>query len=233
MNLVNALGGALASAALATLVALPAQNAPTAKAAKPAAGAPAKQDAKQDAKAKDRVGPDGKPVEVDPEAVVAARYTKAMTPNEQHQWLAGLTGKWKTTSKHMIQPGAPVSESAGTSEFKMLMDGRFLVESHDAGGSAGPFKGMGVTGFNTVTGKFERVWFDTTSTAMMKSEGEFDAANDAVRWTDSWTDPTTGVVRQLTSVLKKVDARQFTFQQIDSHRGAEFKTLQVFYKKDG
>ena len=48
------------------------------------------------------------------------------TPGAPHKILAGLTGKWKYTSKMwQTAEGAP-EESIGTSSMKMIMGGRFL-----------------------------------------------------------------------------------------------------------
>ena len=132
-----------------------------------------------------------------PGAAITKRYQDAMTPGEPHAWLAKLEGKWKTSARLLTEPDGPAVEMTGTSEFKMLMDGRFLVESHDAGGSAGPFRGMGMLGFNNITGKYERVWFDSNSTAMLRSEGEYVAEGNSIRWTDQRSDPRTGRVRDL------------------------------------
>lgn len=218
---------ALVPAALALLVALPAQEAPAAKGGgKPAPKAPAKAAAPAKPAAQDEQA-----APAAPDQALAARYARAMAPNERHAWLARLEGKWKTASRYTVRPGAPAVESVGTSEFKMLMDGRFLVENHDAAGGAGPFRGMGIMGFNVVTGAFERVWVDSNSTAMTVSQGEFDAQGDSVRWTDTWTDPATNARRELTSVLKWLDDRQLTFQQLDVVHGKDFKRLVVTYKK--
>ncbi len=254
-------GTALAGAALLAAVASPAQdsaagkpaagkpkpgqvkaqpNAQTAPATKPAAKPPAKTPAKPPAKpaAKPEAEPAAEPsaedkpgVSTDQDDIVAKRFAKASTPAEQHEWLAGFAGKWKMVSRYMIMPDTPAVESTGTSEFKMLMDGRFLVESQDANGGAGPFKGMGVVGFNTLTGKAERVWFDTTSTGMVKSEGDLLADRNEIRWVDTWIDPLANEVRSVTSILRKVSDTEFTFQQTNEYHGQTFKSLVISYRK--
>lgn len=216
---------------IAALAVLPSQQAPAPKAPPKPAGQEQPKPAAPAQPAPEAAAQDGRPADFTPDKALAARYARAMATDEHHAWLAGLEGKWKTSSRYTVRAGAPAVESAGSSEFKMLMDGRFLVENHDAAGSAGPFRGMGITGYDTVTGKFERIWVDTSSTAMMVSQGEFDAQANQVKWVDTWSDPATAARRQLTSVLKKVDDKQFTFQQMDSSNGAEFKRLVVLYKR--
>jgi len=194
---------------------------------------PAKPAAKPADKPADAAAADDKAAgTADIDSIMATRFTKAATPTANHTWLATFVGKWKMVSSYTIMPDKPAVESTGTSEFKMLMDGRFLVESREANGGAGPFKGMGVIGFNSVTGKAERVWFDSTSTAMVKSEGELNAERNEIRWTDTWTDPLQNGVHTTTSVLKKVSDTEFTFQQLNDFHGTTFKSLLVQYRKD-
>lgn len=239
------IGTALAGTVLLAAVAWPAQDAAGAKpgAAKPAQGA--KQQAKPQTKpaAKPQPAPATEPAE-DPaaapaaegkpgneDAMMATRFAKAAKLTAQHEWLATFVGKWKLVSTYTIMPSKPKVESTGSSEFKMLMDGRFLVESRDANGGAGPFKGMGVIGFNSITGKAERVWFDTSSTAMVKSEGELNVEHNEIRWVDTWTDPLKVGVTTTTSVLTKQSDSEFTFQQINEFHGQTFMTLVVKYRK--
>ncbi len=250
------LGSALASCALLALVALPVQDANSGKPKAPAAAKPpgqttptAKQDAKPGAKpgakpaakpvAKPAVEPAAAPAAQDaaaadraPGAAITKRYEEAMTPGEQHAWLAKLAGKWKTSAKLLTEPDAPAVEMVGSSEFKMLMDGRFLIESHDAGGSLGAFRGMGIMGFNNVTSKYERVWFDTTSTAMVKSEGEFVEAGNNIRWTDQRSDPRSNRVREVQSKLTIDSDDAFTFLMIDNLNGKMFTAVEVHYRRE-
>lgn len=259
MKLAHLLGSLLAPAALAALASLPAQDAGAAKPKAPPAGKPAaqagkgaaqagKQDAKPGAKpgAKPPAKPGAKPAAEPaaqpagqeapagntPGAAITKRYQDAMTPGEPHAWLAKLEGKWKTSARLLTEPDGPAVEMTGTSEFKMLMDGRFLVESHDAGGSAGPFRGMGMLGFNNITGKYERVWFDSNSTAMLRSEGEYVAEGNSIRWTDQRSDPRTGRVIETTSKLTVESDTAMTLLTMESLNRETFKALEVHYRKE-
>ncbi|MBM3986312.1 MAG: DUF1579 domain-containing protein [Planctomycetes bacterium] len=252
MKLANLLCGLLAPAALAVLASLPSQDAGAAKPKAPAGGKPGGQPAaaaKQDAKpgAKPAAKPGAKPAAQPAAAVPAAqddaasrtpgaaltkRYQDAMTQGEAHAWLAKLEGKWKTSGKLLTEANAPAVEMTGTSEFKMLMDGRFLVESHEAGGSAGPFRGMGMIGFNNITQKYERVWFDTTSTAMLKSEGEYVAEGNNLRWVDQRSDPRTSRLIETTSKLTVESDGAMTLLTMENHGSGPFKALEVHYRRE-
>ncbi|HEX5008924.1 MAG TPA: DUF1579 family protein, partial [Planctomycetota bacterium] len=154
---------------------------------------------------------DGHPTRADADAAFAARYAKAAAVGDEQKWLAGFVGKWKTVTRQTLKPGTPPIESAGSSEFKMFMDGRFLVESNNSAGGVGNCSGMGVIGFNNLTGKYERVWFDSHSTAMVKSEGSFTKGRDEIRWVDQFTDPGLGKVIATTSSLRRLSDKEMAF----------------------
>ena len=232
-------GAAVAAAGLVALVALPLQNAAGQQNAQNKAKPPAQQqqapkaDPKKGEEKPANAKADGKEeMPHDADAAITARYTKAAAVGEEHKWLAGLVGKWKTSSKQSIKPNSTAIEATGTSDFKLFMDGRFLIENNQAGGAQGNSQGMGIIGFNTVTGKYERIWFDSKSTAMLKSEGEYVKDLDAIKWTDQWCDPVTGQVNTTTSSLRRLDEKRMVFtQSITLPNKQEFNAVVVQYQK--
>jgi hypothetical protein len=248
----STLGSTLASFTLMSLLAVPLQNAggappqnapkPKPPAAKPGdqAAKPAPQQAAPEqpapqapAAGADAKGADaaGKP-SAGSDTALANRYIRAAEIGDEHKWLAGLQGKWKTLTTQRITPTATAMESTGTSEFQVFMDGRFLLENNKSGGGAGVSQGMGIIGFNNLTRKFERVWFDTHSTAMVKSEGDYDKDHDEIRWTDQWCDPGTGQVVTTQSTLRRTSDKELLFTQIETlPNKSAFTMLRVQYKK--
>ena len=63
--------------------------------------------------------------QMDPQAMMEV-WKKMATPGEPHKLFAGLAGSWTTTTKEWMEPGKPPTESTGTAQMKMLLDGRFL-----------------------------------------------------------------------------------------------------------
>src|SRR5262249_57547177 len=53
-------------------------------------------------------------------------WKKLATPGEPHKMFTSLAGSWTTTTKEWMEPGKPPTDSTGTAEMKMLLDGRFL-----------------------------------------------------------------------------------------------------------
>ena len=64
---------------------------------------------------------------MDPQAMMEV-YTKLAAPGEQHKQLASLAGSWTTKTKEWMEPNKSPTESTGSAEMKMLLDGRFLQQ---------------------------------------------------------------------------------------------------------
>src|SRR6266852_9004741 len=65
--------------------------------------------------------------QMDPQAIMEV-YKKLATPGEPHKLFASLAGSWETKTKEWMEPGKPPTESTGSAEMKMLLDGRFLYQ---------------------------------------------------------------------------------------------------------
>jgi hypothetical protein len=82
--------------------------------------------------------------QMDPQAMMEV-YQKLATPGEPHKQLASLAGSWTTKTKEWMEPGKPPTESTGTAEMKMLLDGRFLYQEYSSQTMGQPFSGLGST----------------------------------------------------------------------------------------
>ena len=80
--------------------------------------------------------------EMDPQAMMEM-YQKLATPGEPHKLFATLAGSWTTTTKEWMEPGKPPTESTGTAELKMLLDGRFLYQEFVSQMMGHPFPELG------------------------------------------------------------------------------------------
>ncbi len=91
-------------------------------------------------------------------------WAKAMAVGENHQRLARMAGDWDMTTKAWMAPGQPPTESKGTVTNTMLLGGRVL-QSQQRGVMMGqPFEGVGLTGYDNVTGRHWTTWLDNMST---------------------------------------------------------------------
>ncbi|HEY6565192.1 MAG TPA: DUF1579 family protein, partial [Pirellulaceae bacterium] len=97
-------------------------------------------------------------------------------PGPEHEMFKHHVGTWKTvTVDYMADPSKPES-SEGKAEFKLVMDGRFLIQ-HFSGTSQGKtFEGIGMSAYDKSKKKYTGTWVDTMSTAIMTTEGTYDPA---------------------------------------------------------
>jgi len=95
----------------------------------------------------------------------------AQQEGEHHEHMARSVGKWKTVAKMWQMPGAPPTESEGTSEVVAVMDGRYFKTTYDGTFMGQPFNGMGIDGYDNIRKKHVGSWIDTMGTGIMNYEG--------------------------------------------------------------
>ncbi|MEO8192100.1 MAG: DUF1579 family protein, partial [Acidobacteriota bacterium] len=117
---------------------------------------------------------------------------KAATPGENHKKLEAFVGTFDVKVKMWEKPGAAPQESAGTSEGKMVLGGRYVHEDFQGTFMGQPFTGMGMTGYDNVQNKFVSTWADTMSTGIMTSTGKANASGNGMDMSASMADPVTG-----------------------------------------
>ncbi len=98
-------------------------------------------------------------------------YQKLATPGEPHKLFATLAGSWTTTTKEWMEPGKPPTESTGTAEMKMVLDGRFLQQEFTSQMMGQPFSGIGIDGYDNLRKRYVTTWIDTWGTGIFQMEG--------------------------------------------------------------
>ena len=93
------------------------------------------------------------------------------TPGAPHKALEMTAGSWDVKTKMWMAPGAPPQETAGTSENKMILGGRYLEQRYEGAMMGQPFSGIGVTGFDNYKKKFVSTWIDSMGTGIMSMAG--------------------------------------------------------------
>jgi len=121
-------------------------------------------------------------------------YKKVGTPGEPHKLLAKLEGSWTTKSRGWTEPGKPPTESIGTCEQKLVLDGHYLQQVYTGDMMGAPFTGINLLGYNNHTKKYESVWLDTFSTAIYFFVGKGSADCRTITQECSYDDPVKGPV---------------------------------------
>lgn len=167
---------------------------------------------------------------MDPQAVMEL-WKKLGTPGEPHKLFAGLAGSWTTTTKEWMEPGKPPTESTGTAEMKMLLDGRFLYQEYNSRMMGQPFSGIGIDGYDNMTRKYVTAWIDTMGTGIFFMEGTASPDGKTITLKGSHPEPGGGKMTHR-AVWKIVDSNTQTFDMYGTHhRGKEMKVLEITYTR--
>jgi hypothetical protein len=154
------------------------------------------------------------------------------TPGEQHAILAKKVGKWNIVVKMWEAPDQTPGESTGSSEFKMAMDGRYLMDHTKGDTPMGPFEGIGCTGFDNLKQKYVTTWIDSMSTGIMYAEGTFDAAAKTFTFHGEMPDPMAGKYVKVRSTEKWIDDNQWVMASFTKGKdGKEFKGMEITYTR--
>lgn len=159
------------------------------------------------------------------------KMMKAATPGPQHAMLTKMAGDWTCKVKYQMDPAQPWQESQSSAVITTLMGGRYIHEA-DTGEMGGmPFSGMGVTGFDNVTGKYVSSWIDNMGTGIMTSVGTADASGKVITWIGTMSDPMTGKTSKSRMVTTIIDDNHHTFEMFGVPHGGkkEMKMMTIDY----
>jgi hypothetical protein len=168
--------------------------------------------------------------QMDPQAMMEV-WKQMATPGEPHKLFASLAGSWTTTTKEWMEPGKPPTESTGTAEMKMLLDGRFLYQEFNAQMMGQPFSGVGIDGYDNITKKYVTAWIDTMGTGIFMMEGTGSADGKTITLKGSHPEPGGGKMTHR-AVWKILDNNTQTFDMYGAHHGGkEMKVLEITYTR--
>ena len=148
-------------------------------------------------------------------------------PGPVHKQLAKRIGEYTTVTRFSMQPGAPATESKGTSKFTAILDGRFLLEE-DAGIFMGQqTKSTKIWGYDNAAKQYESVWMYTGSTGIMKLTGSSADSGKTVNFVAVFNDDS-GVKQTFDASTRQVDDDHFVVglyaKGPDGSRGPTFET---------
>jgi len=124
------------------------------------------------------------------------------TPGEAHKVFEHFAGNWKYTLKYWMDPSAPPMEMNGTSEGKLMMDGRFFSD-HAKNADAGmPFEGRGWQGYCNKKKKYWFCWIDSMTTSLTTGEGTWDPKAKTMTWLSETYDPMMNAMVKMKEIAK-------------------------------
>lgn len=175
-------------------------------------------------------------------AAAMKKWQNAITPGPHHKKLDYFVGNWKTTTRiWMAGPSAPPSEFKGTSQFKWIMDGRFLLEEFSgeiimptADGKMQTVKmsGSGWIGYDNYKNLYTGAWIDTNRTDIQTMTGMADPSGKTFTFYGPMDEPMLDVYgRTVKFVRKIVDDKKFVFEIFDLHAGSDYRVLEITYER--
>lgn len=171
-----------------------------------------------------------KPPQMDPQAMMEM-WKKLGTPGEPHRLFASLVGSWTTTTKEWMEPGKPPTESTGSSEMKMLLDGRFLYQEYTSQMMGQPFSGIGIDAYDNLRKKYVTAWIDSMGTGIFMMEGTASADGKTITLKGQHAEPGGGHMTHR-AIWKIVDNNTQTFEMYGAHSGSkETKMLEITYTR--
>ena len=158
-----------------------------------------------------------------------ARAAELGTPGEGHARLQPLVGSFASTMTMWLEPGAEPITSKGTSVNRWVLGGRYLKQDYQADFMGMPFAGVGTTGYDNSTGKYQGSWVDNMTSNMLPiSEGGWDEASRTITSRRSYTDPISGLPTTTRDVVRFISNDEHRFEMHESKGdGAELQLFEI------
>jgi Protein of unknown function (DUF1579) len=140
---------------------------------------------------------------------------EASTPGKMQEHLTEGVGDWKCATKMWMMPGSEPMTSEGTSKVTSLLDGRYIqvVMEGDMPGM-GPYKGIGIYGFDNVKKEFVSTWIDNHGSGIMTGTGELSDDGKSIEWEYSGYCP--------------INKKQITMREVESITGPNSRKLEMW-----
>ena len=112
-----------------------------------------------------------------------------------------------------MQPDTPPMVSTGAGTAEMILGGRYLLEKMSGTAMGMPFEGMGITGYDNMTGVVTSVWYDNMGTMTLVATGKYEKPGTPLELSGTMLDPMSGMemkVRMVTTFISD-DASKFEY----------------------
>lgn len=169
--------------------------------------------------------------DMDPAAMMK-KMAAAGQPGAGHKALEPLVGEWNAEVKSYMSPTGEPMVTKGTSKAEWFMNGRFVREEFSGEMMGKPFRGVSVTGYDNLKGKYNTAWIDDMSTSIHTSLGTVSEDGKVITFEGRMDCPMTEEkdmpVRQ---VLRILSPDKHVFEMHDPRKGADSKTMEITYTR--
>ena len=158
-----------------------------------------------------------------------ALFKKAAKPGPQHAAMMKCAGTWDCETKE-FQPGGEPKVTKGQVVRTEAFGGRFLKEEFSVQMGGEPVSGVGYSGFNNCTGKYEMIWLGTMGTDMAFMTGTETEAGKAWEYKGSFAGPG-GMQIKSRVVARKISDDQEVMEMYNDMGTGEMKCMEITYTR--
>lgn len=94
------------------------------------------------------------------------RQDTLTSPGPEHGFLEDLAGSYQLSSEVTLSPGDLPVRSAGSSDSKVILGGRYLLSRAKLGSGAGAYEQLTLLGYDRTAGHYVNISLDTASTSI-------------------------------------------------------------------
>jgi len=164
----------------------------------------------------------------DPEYMTA--LNAYMTPGEAHDEIARRAGNWNIRTKVVMSPETESISMDATSNSKMILGGRFLLEEFHGSMMGEPFEGLLIVGFDNLKNRYFSMWMDTWGTGLSRADGVQDS-DGSIQMSGAMTDVLTPNGRPYRHVMR-AEGSGFVSELYDTlPDGTEWMVMEMTYTR--
>ena len=159
-------------------------------------------------------------------------WTAAMTPGPEHAAMTELAGTWSATTRFWLDPSQPPQVTHGQVERTLVLGGRVLQENFESAWEGELFQGIGLRGFDNVTGRYWGTWTDNASTGVTLLFGQWNDAGDMMVFEGRTPDPLSGSMQPM-RIESRMDGpdREISEFYYTGPDGELAKTMEIVYER--
>jgi len=176
---------------------------------------------------------EGQPEMTPEQQAEMAAWMKLAAPSDAHKHLDYFVGTWKTkTSMYMGGPGSTPMVSDGKSVVKWVLDGRFIMDTHEGTMMGQPYHGLGMTGYDNYRNLYYGSWCSNQGTNMLTMSGQRNPKTGVFTYYGEMDEPMLKVVGRMVKYVTTIkDKDHYTFDIIDLHAGDDYKVISIDYER--
>jgi hypothetical protein len=172
-----------------------------------------------------------KPAQQPDSAAMMKAWQDYMTPGAMHKLMASWNGTWATDGKFWMDENSPPTESKGSSENSMILNGLYQQSVYKATMMGMPFEGRGLMAYDNNRKVFISTWVDNMGSGVMMLEGTYNSSTKTLTLTGTIDDPIKGKMK-IRETLKIVDDNNQVMEMYGTpSNGKEAKWMEIKFKK--